>query len=277
MRMHQSGSFAFFTDYDEMSETGAIELLQHVVYQLAALRSELSVAAIPPGPFFVYEHGPELFCGRRGSGPLRVALDTNLLIDYFEFGRAMWAGDSMLTFANGEYGEELEALQIVLAVWVLRDVRFEVLHGSIPDAKHKLSSERIRDRRRAFLAFREAIELIDDRRGTDTSDAPIVVPRSVRECLLEEVPAGADRGLVREALENDAHVFLTRDKRVRARKLDFSPLGLQIASPGELLELLCASGALHCLIHPLPCAYWPLPDLGRARSLWEALSTSESP
>ena len=106
-------------------------------------------------------------------------------------------------------------------------------------------------------------------------DAPIVVPGSVVEQLLRALPAGGDRGLVREALVSNAHVFLTRDEGVLACAPEFSALGLRIASPGALLELLTASGSLHCLIHPNPCAYWPFPDLGRARPLWEALSAPE--
>jgi len=35
MTLYEHGPVAFFTDYDEGSETGAVGLLQHVVYQLA--------------------------------------------------------------------------------------------------------------------------------------------------------------------------------------------------------------------------------------------------
>src|SRR5262245_48358821 len=107
MAMYEHGRVAYFTDYDHASESGAVDLVQHVVYQLATLRAQHPVSVIPPGPYFLYEHGRELFSGRRGSGPLRVALDTNLLIDYFEYSRAMWAGDSMPQLAKRAHGEEL--------------------------------------------------------------------------------------------------------------------------------------------------------------------------
>jgi hypothetical protein len=38
------------------------------------------------GGGFFYENCPELFLGRAGYGPLRIAWDTNVLIDYAEFG-----------------------------------------------------------------------------------------------------------------------------------------------------------------------------------------------
>ena len=204
MTLHEHGPVALFTDYDKASETGAVALLQHVVYQLAGLRPEVPVFAIPPGPHFVYELGPQLFSGRHGSGPLRVALDTNLLIDYFQYGRVIWAGDSMPELADGSYGEELEAFQIILALWVLRDIRFHVLRGSLSDARRLLSSERERERRRAFRSFRDAVELVGDSGSGHRMDAPIVVPGSVVEQLLRALPAGGDRGLVREALVSNA-------------------------------------------------------------------------
>ena len=41
------------------------------------------------GGGFFYENCPEIFLGRVGYGPLRVAWDTNVLIDYAEFGDLM--------------------------------------------------------------------------------------------------------------------------------------------------------------------------------------------
>lgn len=79
---------------------------------------------VAEGPHFVYQDNPRLFLGRRGRGPLRVAWDTNLLIDYFEHGRALWENKSLPELVPGTYGEELEGLQIVMAVWILRDIRF---------------------------------------------------------------------------------------------------------------------------------------------------------
>jgi hypothetical protein len=45
------------------------------------------------GGGFLYKNCPELFLGREGYGHLRVAWDTNMLIDYAEFGDLMWEDD----------------------------------------------------------------------------------------------------------------------------------------------------------------------------------------
>ena len=48
------------------------------------------------GGGFFYENCPEVFLGRAGYGPLRVAWDTNIIIDYAEFGDLMWEEESEL-------------------------------------------------------------------------------------------------------------------------------------------------------------------------------------
>jgi hypothetical protein len=59
--------------------------------------SQYSLAPIdnpcPEGGGFFYENCREVFLGRIGYGPLRMAWDTNILIDYAEFGDLMWAED----------------------------------------------------------------------------------------------------------------------------------------------------------------------------------------
>ena len=50
----------------------------------------------------------------------------------------------------------------------------------------------------------------------------------------------------------------------------FTPLGLLIASPQDMLEELAACGALHCLMTPT-ALYWPAPDQLRVAHLLDAL------
>lgn len=76
-----------------------------------------------------------LFGARNGRGPLRIALDTNVLIDYFEHGNAMWTGEPLTEGRDDEYSEHLEALQLILAVWVLRDIELVMLKKSLRDSK----------------------------------------------------------------------------------------------------------------------------------------------
>jgi hypothetical protein len=94
----------------------------------------------PEGPHFVYDGAQHLFLGRRGRGPLSVAWDTNLLIDYFTYGSLLWKGESIPV--DGDYGAELEGLQLILGLWVMRDIRFVILPDTIDDAKKQLSPER---------------------------------------------------------------------------------------------------------------------------------------
>jgi hypothetical protein len=131
---------------------------------LLALAAKMPV---PEGPQFVYEAGPDLFLGRRGWGPLYIAWDTNLLLDYFQFGSALWQGDGLPDSLGQKHAEELEGLQLLLSLWVLRDIRFVILPDSIDDAKKQLSPERRENRIRAFDEFASALRLV----GWGESDA----------------------------------------------------------------------------------------------------------
>ncbi len=68
-----------------------------------------------------------------------------------------------------------------------------------------------------------------------------------------------------------AHGFLTRDKGVLACAPAFRPLGLVIASPQDLLELLAGCGALCCMTDPERQLHWPFLDLQRMTHLACAL------
>jgi len=225
---------------------------------------------VPVGPGFAYEGCPDLFASRRGYGPLDVVLDTNLLIDYFQHGRALWEGQSLVG-ELGEYGEELEALQVVVAMWVIRELRFHVLPRVLVDAKRKLSRERFAERANALDNFAAALRLV----GSETDEVPLSSHAQALKGnagfrgVLGRVPA-EDRPLVADAVELDAHVFLTRDRGVLACRQALRPFGLLIATPGDLLEQLSACGALHCVMVP-ETAYWPLPDQARVAHLISAL------
>lgn len=67
-----------------------------------------AAAKVPPvGPHFAYKHGPGLFLGRRGEGPLEVVWDTNVLIDYLTYGAQMWEGEPF--HAPDGYSKSLKA------------------------------------------------------------------------------------------------------------------------------------------------------------------------
>ncbi|MFC7488301.1 hypothetical protein ACOCJ7_09635 [Knoellia sp. CPCC 206453] len=231
--------------------------------------------SLPEGPHFVYEHAPNLFGGRSGRGPLHVAWDTNLLIDYFERGPRLWSGESMPDTLPGTYGEELEGLQLIVTLWVLRDIRFHVPRFFLRDTKRKaLSSERRRQRHHAMHEFLQAIALVADGGG---SDGPKQWTwHRTDQVFLNRVPAGNDRALVEEALRSGMDVFLTRDAGVLAAKSSLRLLGLTVASPLDLVEELAAAGALHCLFEPRSL-YWAMPDQARVAHLVRAMGPSVDP
>jgi hypothetical protein len=235
--------------------------------------------SIPEGPRFDYAACPHLFLGRSGAGPLRVVWDTNLLIDYFTYGKALWEGEPLPDIASG-HGEELEGLQLIVGLWVIRDIRFHILPRVLTDAKRRLSDERRRDREKALLEFAAALAVMDwydddERVGGEGEDVRPSQTESLfalhgLEKALLKVPEGADRDLVDETYRMGAHVFLTRDVGVLRAAESLRPLRLLIASPLDLLEVLVASGSFHCMLHPL-YAYWPVPDLHRVTHLVRAL------
>lgn len=224
-------------------------------------------APLVEGPHFAYADNPALFLGRRGRGPLRVAWDTNLLIDYFEYGRELWEGQSLPALVP-LYGEELEALQIIMAVWILRDIRFHILTATLSDARQALSPRRLEQRVEAFREFAGALSFVGDEYA-EREAPPLLLPDAELQRALHGVPAGNDRRLVEEAVRQCLHVFLTRDHKVLSARAAFRPFGLFIGSPLDLLQQLAACGTLHCLTDPR-FAYWPLPDRTRVTHLYHA-------
>lgn len=233
----------------------------------------------PEGPHFVYDTARNLFLGRRGSGPLFVVWDTNLLIDYFTYGSLLWRGEPLPESLGDGYGAELEGLQLILGLWVLRDIRFVILPDTIDDAKKQLLPERRHSRINAFQEFASALRLVaDDHSEADrpSRDGLLILPDAELERVLSKVPAGYDRKLVSAAHRSAAHVFLTGDRRVLRNRDALRPFGLLLASPLDLLEALFECGAFHCLLAP-QFACWPLPDQQRIGHLIEALSPSDRP
>lgn len=230
---------------------------------------------VPEGPYFVYDAAPTLFLGRRGYGPLEVVWDTNVLIDYLTYGSAMWEGEE-LGVSDEDYLAELEGLNLLVNLWMRRDIRFHVLERSVTDAKRALSAEDSRAREKAidqitaalsldvWAGLREEAGVGDAARPRSASDHPDV------QRALSRVPEGADRELVNEAVRIDAHVFLTRDARVLRCADAMRPHRLLLASPLDVLEELVACGAMDAVMKP-ETMYWPLPDLQRTSHLIQAV------
>ena len=229
---------------------------------------------LPAGPEFVYASAPDIFGGRRGWGPLFIAWDTNLLLDYFKFGSSLWQGCDLPDQLGEEYAGELEGLQFLVALWVLRDIRFIILPATITDAKRKLTEERWASRLNAFREFVSALQLVSDdppELDLPSRDGLLVLPERMLEQAVSEIPPGFDRALVSSAARMGLHVFLTRDKGILRHRDALRPFGLLLASPLDIFEELLACGAFHCMLEPPLCAYWPMPDQMRVGHLIRAL------
>lgn len=257
-------------------ETLGIKLVETMIARAGLLGTvPLERRVIVTGPDFAYEASPTLFAGRVGRGPLRIALDTNLLIDYFDHGHTMWSGESLTELhPDEEYSEHLEALQLILAVWVLRDIELIMLKESLRDTKRGLLAPHLDQRNRnAWAEFYRALTHSPHHHNDMTTEPKL--PSKLIDEVVKAVPAGGDRSLVRAALLDGAHVYLTRDKGVLHARSRLGALGLSVMSPADLLEALSMCGALNFLWDPASL-YWPLPDQEKVAHMIWALPKSKN-
>jgi hypothetical protein len=164
-----------------------------------------SVGVLAP---FAYARSPELFGTRRGTGPLRVVWDTDVLLE-----------------GPGMHG------------WLVtlrrsRDVRFYVPARVLADAE-RLARAHVdwAARADALARFVQALQpepVLTAGRFRPTDD----------QQALDTVAHHVDRALLAGALDLGAHVFLTSVPSLVARRDDFRPLGLWIGTGDELFERL---------------------------------------
>lgn len=238
-----------------------VGLLRRSSARLRDAFGELPAPAFAPeGPHFLYDQGPQLFSQRTGRGPLRVMLDTNIFVDFVERAQTIWVEDIEV---GDKHGEELEALQLIMAAWVIRDIRLFLPDALRWDGGHRLSMSRRRQRAHAIREFDMALQLVGE---FDEDPQPGPIDVRTMNSLLERVPKGGDRSIAREAATAGMHVLLTRDERFLKARPNMRLLGVLLVSPQELFESLVMAGAFHCLLFP-QCAYWPLPDQHRTSHL----------
>ena len=220
-------------------------------------------------PAFQYETMPSIFLGRSGSGPLVIAWDTNVLIDYFSHGLAMLNGLALPESIEQQQAEELEGLNILVQQSVYQDIRFIVLPETLYDSKrHQISEERFLRRLRAWRDFTKAAYLEDGFPIVDSVNSKMDNFDHEEELL--SVPVGNDRDLIRSALEYNVHIFLTRDQGILQASESLKPCGLLICSPLDLVVDLAAEGRLISADAP-EMAAWVVPDLQRVSHLIQAL------
>jgi hypothetical protein len=187
---------------------------------------------------FEYANTPAIFGAETGYGPLVVALDTNVLIDYAQGAEQIWGGSDDIDPA--EWHARAPALRDLMTVWLWRDVRFRVFARQLSDAKRALGAER----RRAREAILDAFYTDASERADWGSGDPLPThARGIRKAL-PLLPSGADRELVETALADGCHVFLTEDDKILRHNADLAADGLQLLRIRELLDALLASGEL---------------------------------
>jgi hypothetical protein len=193
------------------------------------------------GGGFFYESCPKIFLGRTGYGPLRIAWDTNILIDYAEFGDLMWDEDREFAppISEPRYFEELVALDTLVQLWMIRDIRVRAPKRQVDDAQRELDETQWELRFRQLHHFLAALTCIQLDREVLENAQPF-----------DPLPEGStgdewDESLVLEAIETGCHVFLTRDGRLRRR---LGPAAREafmvIMSPSDLQQALAEVGEL---------------------------------
>jgi hypothetical protein len=197
--------------------------------------------ACSEGGGFFYESCPEVFLGRVGYGPLRVAWDTNILIDYAEFGDLIWDEDHDFdpSVSEARYLEELHALNTLVLLSEYRDIRFRAPQRQISDARRMLSDDQWEIRSRQLHHLLAALTCIQ-------------LDKDVLENVLpfDPLPDGRtnsdwDYSLVQEAIATGCHVFLTRDDGLCNRLChNARDEYLAIMSPAGLQQALAEAGDL---------------------------------
>ncbi|MES4889231.1 hypothetical protein [Streptomyces sp. NPDC096012] len=233
---------------------------------------------------FDYASAPHLFLYRRGVGPLQMAWDTNVLIDYLNFGNALWNGHD-LDIDDPEYAKQVHAIgRIMDPHYCFWDIRIHLFDEILNDAKRALCIERRSRREHALERFARALMYVEWGEGDENEEGSLMgegwesehgqeplfeiepsaqTPIPEYQSLLAALPNGHDRILVKEAVDRDMHVFLTQDKGILRAAPFARRLGLLIVKPNDFLQLFEGAG-----ISPMQ---FPAPDLARISKVIQAL------
>lgn len=218
------------------------------------------------GGCFDYGRAPSIFLGRRGWGPLRVAWDTNILIDWRDFGSILLEDDAALRPGlDAKHSEDLVALGAIMnLIWMTRDIRIRPLSKQRCDFRRDDSSNADTRRIKRERQLDEiASALICVGLGEPTEDEVF----STVDWKVPFIEQPADRALVEEALASGSHVFLTRDARILRHAQRLWALGLRVQRPSELLDDLLFADEFHRPFGPdgLAC------DSHKWHHVWKAI------
>jgi predicted nucleic acid-binding protein len=206
------------------------------------------------GGGFQYEDCPEVFSGRNGHGALRLAWDTNILIDYAKYGQLIWADDEPDFPIEGEhYQEELVALREIMNLWMLRDIRIRMPFRQIYDAKLRLESKPEELWEKEIEQFHKTqeirlwqLEQFHSALSCISLDAEIDSNVNPFDTLRDGSSNDEwDKSLLEEAIATGCHIFLTGDRKLK-RRLDRMARDSYVAilSPTGLLDSLAQADEL---------------------------------
>ncbi len=227
---------------------------------------------------FCYEACPTIFPHRRGCGPMRMAWDTNVLLDFQRHVPAVW-NEEPVEVAEGAVSRVL-ALARIVDVWMLRDIEIHLLPTVLTDFKGETLQRRVARRQQSFEEMLQALS--HQTGGREIHYEGSTLPHSVTDGQLPlpgfdyvdpipSAPEGADRDLLLESLANDMHVFLTSDRKILREAPRLALRRLLVTSPTGLSTEFQRYGITHIdggiLAHP-GCPYAGsvlFPDLERGR------------
>jgi hypothetical protein len=199
------------------------------------------------GPGFCFNAIPDIALGHKGCGPLNIALDTSVLINFTKFGRLML--DDGLAIGVGGADEDVLALGNLLSLWMSRAIRFHLSPLNVEDAKRSLADDQREEREQALFGLAAAITChngsnLDWSVRSDPSDQLELDLdlHSELQDITAGLPNGYDRRLVREALAQERHVFLTCDKRLVNRSAKLAQFGLLVCLPSQLMAMFAKHG-----------------------------------
>jgi hypothetical protein len=136
-----------------------------------------SASFLPVGPQghvqFSYSAAPAIFGGRTEYGPLRLGLDTNVLIDLTDGAQGILDGfggppNPFATPDPRDWENRSHCLRDIVNLWMWRDVRFHVEDFQLHDAKRELKGPRARVRRRLLDAL--YVESLERDEWKDTTE-----------------------------------------------------------------------------------------------------------
>ena len=203
----------------------------------------LAPRELDDGGCFDYSATPAIFLGRTGFGPLRIAWDTNVLIDWRDFGHLLLSDDeppTALPNLDPAHQADLVALGTVMTLWMTRDIRIYPLRRQLRDFGRGRGKPQprqlVKERARQLEEIASALWCVG-LSGEFKSRSP-----NAREWTIPSMKPSADRTLVEEAVVHGCHVFLTRDRKILQRRADLALVGIMAMRPTDLLDALSDSG-----------------------------------